>query len=369
MFKIYFALNVIVYIFHFITTFVNLISSPKINTKNKTNNISQKISILIPMRNEEKNVIECLRSIYSQNLSNFEVIVLDDNSKDNTYKLLIEQKNIYPNLKIVKGESLPKGWLGKNWACWQLAQLAQGEVLIFIDADVRMKENSIQKLIEIFRSKKVKLLSVFPTQILKSFGERIIVPNMDWFLLSFLPLILVYYSKRKEFVAANGQLLMIDKNTYFNIGGHLSVKDKIVEDMEIARIIKSRDFKMITLLGNNLIYCKMYSNFKESFYGFVKNFYPGFSGNNFFFWIVLLDVFLFFLLPFILSVFYYPFLVIVSLILLQKTLISLLAKQNVFINIIYSPLQFLFLLIIGISSFLSSKRNRIIWKERVLELN
>ena len=144
------------------------------------------------------------------------------------------------------------------------------------------------------------MLSIFPTQQIKSIGEWLIIPLMDWLLLTFLPLKKVYKSSNTAFAAANGQFMLFDKESYLLFGGHKKVKGKNVEDMEIARGFKQMRFKTLTLLGNNYVTCRMYHNIKEASDGFTKNFYPGFNINGIKF-ILLLSFFSFlFILPFLL---------------------------------------------------------------------
>ena len=146
-----------------------------------------------------------------------------------------------------------KSGRGKNWACHQLSQKAKGKYLLFIDADVELAPNAISSTAKIMAETKTKMLSVFPTQRIKSFGEWLIVPLMNWLLLAFLPLRQVYASRNNSFIAANGQFILWDRETYFSIGGHQQVANAVVEDMELARKAKQKN-KIITLLGGNLYF-------------------------------------------------------------------------------------------------------------------
>src|SRR5690606_20443965 len=114
------------------------------------------------------------------------------------------------NLEYIPGEELPAGWTGKNWACYQLAARAKGKYLLFLDADVAVSPDAIQSAVFEFEGKNVQMLSVFPTQKIKSPGEWLIVPLMDWLILTFLPLLRVYKSARPSISAANGQFILFD---------------------------------------------------------------------------------------------------------------------------------------------------------------
>jgi hypothetical protein len=174
---------------------------------------------------------------------------------------------------------------------------------------------------------------------------------------------MVYTSRKKSFVAANGQFLMITRETYNYIGTHEMFRDKVVEDMEIARAVKLKKKKIMTCLGNNVIKTGMYNSFADAYNGFSKNFFPGFNTGKFFFTSLIITIFLFYTLPFGL-VFISPlFVAVVFTIILQRILVSLISKESVTRNIILHPLQMIMMLTIGLSS---TYRSRKIWKGRQL---
>lgn len=343
----------------FFVSIVNLISFPVIE-ENKS--ISDDlVSILIPARNEEYNIANCVEDCLKQTYPNVEIIVLNDNSTDNTKTVLEKYSD---KIKIIEGAEIPENWLGKNWACHQLSQKANGKYLLFIDADVRLDKLAVESAVSILNQKKVKMLSVFPTQIMKSFSEFLIVPLMNWLLLSFLPLVLVYKSKNKSFVAANGQFILWDAEFYKSIDGHSAVKNMSVEDMEFARLVKSSKNKMITLLGGNLIYCRMYSNLKDAVNGFAKNFYPGFNVNPLIFLIIITAIVFSLIAPF----FYWENMIIsvslIMMILLSRIFISVISKQNIFLNLILHIFQMIFVMIEAIISVYRFHSKKLIWKGR-----
>lgn len=322
------------------------------------------VSILIPMRNEEMNISRLLDSIYNQTYKHIEIIVLDDNSNDNSYEIASGYANKIPNFKVIKGDELPKDWLGKNWACHQLSLQAKGELLLFVDADVEFKPNALTSLLILMVKYKLNALSVFPTQIFSSLGEKLVVPLMNWILISFLPLILVRKSKFKSLVAANGQVLLFHRNTYSQIGGHQSVKDQPVEDMELARKIKNLKMRIGTFLGGELIFCRMYDGFRSSIDGFSKNFYKGFKLH----WIVFLPfVFLVSLTnisPFFLMFWNSYFVLPAILILLNRIYVSTLSRQSVIENLLLHIPQFAVFLFVGFLSVYRTKSKKNKWKGR-----
>ncbi len=324
------------------------------------------ISVLIPARNEENNITGCVTSLLKQDYENYEIIILDDNSQDMTLKIAESFSLIDPRVKSIEGLPLPANWTGKNWACHQLAEHASGNLLLFIDADVRLSFNTLTDVATVYEDKSVKMISVFPTQQIKTLGEALIVPLMNWILLSFLPLDQVYNSQNNSLLAANGQFIFIDRSTYLKIGGHRSVSSSIVEDMEFARLVKSQGYKILTLLGGESVYCRMYSNFHSSVKGFEKNLFPAFNTSVILFFILIFIILISFSGPFILvfSERYYFSLILI--IVVERILVSSVSNQNVLINVLLHPIQIILVLYIGIRSVLKFKRKNISWKGRNL---
>ena len=342
----------------------NLFTAPVLKGTSHNSSEQNFVSVLIPARNEENNIIKCIEGILSQEYKNKEIFILDDNSKDNTYKLASSfQSN---NLKVLRGKELPNDWLGKNWACHQLAQQANGDYLLFVDADVELRPEVISVAVNELEKSNSTLLSIFPTQVIKSFGEYLIVPLMNWLLLTFLPLRFVYSSPSKSFVAANGQFMLWRKADYLNLGGHQTVKDKVVEDMELAKLAKQNQLKVKTLLGGELVFCRMYNSFKESYKGFQKNFYAGFSINSFSFITIILFLLVVFISPLIVVTNnLYSFIPLI-LVIVTRIAVSIKSNQNWLINIFLHPFQMLLMFWIGIDSVIKFKTNQLVWKQRKL---
>lgn len=342
----------------------NSLTAPTLRNKKVSFADETLISILIPARNEEKNIGGCLDSLINQSYLNYEIIVLDDESTDSTPKIVNEYAQKDNRIKLINGKPLPQEWLGKNWACHNLSKEANGKILLLIDADVRLAENAISTALQVYNEKKVQMLSSFPTQIIKGYGARIIVPLMNWLLLSFLPLRKVYTSSNISFSAANGQFIMIDKNVYEEIGGHESVKERVVEDMELIRSVKKNGYKVITVLGGDTVFCEMYSSFKNAFNGFSKNFYPGFNINPALFMLMLVFFVFTFFYPFLFVFFDLDFLNVIAVIILSRILITMMTRENSLFDVLIHPLQMIALFIVGINSVLISYTKRGEWKGR-----
>ena len=350
----------------FITLVVlfNLFAAPVIKKEKYQFRRRPLVSVLIPARNEEANIGGCLAHVLNQSYAKTEIIVLDDQSEDNTYKIVTEMQKGHPNLKLFRGKDLPKGWNGKNWACHQLAQKARGEIIIFVDADCILAPWTVASALTMMKRYRLDLLSSFPTQNLKGIAGLLLVPVMDWLLLSFLPLRMVYLSPHKSFVAANGQFMAFVRKQYDAIGGHKAVADQVVEDMELARAIKTRGFRMMTALGGETISCNMYASFSDAIRGFSKNFYSGFNTtpSRFSFMIALFAFF--YLAPFGLVFAYTNVLIPIGLIYLQRVLLAFTDRQNPIINALLHPLQMVLMVVVGINSMRVAEGKKIVWKGR-----
>jgi len=348
-------------ILRFTVTLFNFISNPKLTQSPKY--FQDFVSVLIPARNEEQNIIRLLQSLKIQEYQNIEVIVLDDSSEDNTHQMVHEFCLTDNRFKIIKGNPLENGWLGKNYACHQLALHAKGNFLMFLDADEEVKDGLINNALYRMYLGKLSLLSLFTNQVMKTNGEKSVIPLMHYLLLNLLPLRLVKLSKMAAFAAASGQFMLFNAADYHQNQWHQSVKNKVVEDVEIMKRIKTNGFKGEALLANGYIFCRMYKNYQECLNGFSKNLLSGF-GNSIFG--LLIYIFLIIIGPLIIAInlnfqlIYFA----VILIMLSRIMISLLSGQNVILNIIFHILQMLNLLVLAFLSVQKNISKNVVWKGR-----
>ena len=252
------------------------------------------ISVLIPARNEELNIRKCVTSVLAQDYDSFEVIVLDDNSEDETPDILTSLAKQNAALKIIHGSILPEAWAGKNWACHQLSEVAEGELLLFIDADTHMKTGCLRSLVRKMQDTKSDLLSALPEQEVISWGEKFIVPVMHWSILCFIPLGISYMFHLVSLSVSNGQCMCFARKAYEKIGGHAAVKNSVVEDRDLSRLVTQKGLRWRLVDGIGIISCRMYRSSQEAFDGLVKNLFPFFGYNIPFFvfvWFWLIIVF------------------------------------------------------------------------------
>jgi chlorobactene glucosyltransferase len=138
------------------------------------------VSILVPARNEARNIARCVNSLLAQDYPSFELIVYDDQSSDATREILAGIASQQPGLKVVVGGPLPEGRMGKGWACSQLARQASGELLLFTDADTQHHPQTLRRIVTVLNGEAADLLSGFPCQKMASWGERLLVPFFSW---------------------------------------------------------------------------------------------------------------------------------------------------------------------------------------------
>ena len=226
------------------------------------NNSDALVSVLIPARNEEINIKRCLYSLIDQSYKNLEIIVLDDDSDDQTYDVVKNISKNYESIKLVKGEAKTIGWTGKNWACNQLSKYANGDFLLFVDADTKLQKNTIAETVNEMNNNDIDLISLFPNRITNTVIDKIISVTIGWFIFSCLPII--FSNKNPIFSSAFGQFLLFRKGAYFSIGGHESIKDKILDDFELGRLITKKGYNLNVLDGTERISTFSYSTEKEA---------------------------------------------------------------------------------------------------------
>jgi chlorobactene glucosyltransferase len=261
-----------------LTAILNAFTFPRLRN-NKSLITNPLITVLIPMRDEAAVIAKTVRSWLAQDYPNFEILILDDGSTDDSAKIALDAAGGDSRLTILQGNELPDGWLGKPWACQQLSRQARGETLLFTDADVRWEPNALSALMAESQRTDADLLTVWPTQISATWAERLVVPLMGFTIQAYLPVLAVHHLPWTIFAHAMGQCLLFKRPAYEQIGGHETVKSEIVDDMAFAYIIKQHKLRLRAADGNGLIKTRMYQNWKQVRDGFAKNILAG-HGNS-----------------------------------------------------------------------------------------
>ncbi len=252
---------------------LNLRSLRRPDSNSKIAEPAPLISVLIPARNEEENIETCLKSLQKQDYPNFSVLVLDDNSTDSTAELVEGMAAKDERIRLIKGEPLPEGWAGKPFACHQLAEKARGSWLLFIDADTTHAPHMLRSTLAIALELKPSLLSGFPRQMAESLPEKIAMPLMYFATMIWLPLWWLHRSKEPRPSLAIGQFLLFPREEYWRIGGHMAVKDRILEDIWLGVETVRHGGRHIAIDLSAVFYCRMYRNMGAMWEGFVKFMY------------------------------------------------------------------------------------------------
>lgn len=347
----------------FLNVSLNLIFKQKLRfTELKKHDL---VSVLIPARNEVKNIGNILNNLINQQYNNIEILVFDDESEDKTAEIVEKKMQFDSRIKLVKNPKLEKNWLGKNWACHNLAINAKGKYLLFLDADVSVKKHLINKTLAYVQKYDLKLLSIFPTQKMKTFGENLTVPLMHYILLTLLPLIFVRISPFKSHSAANGQFMLFDAETYKKYFPHKKFKNEKVEDIKISRFYKAEKNKIACLTGTNDIECRMYSGLNEAINGFSKNIVM-FFGNSYFATLIFWFVNTFGLVILIVYGNVELILLYSTFLILLRILFSIVAKQNILYNIVLFLPQMVVMFLIIIKSIIYKFSKKLKWKGRYI---
>lgn len=343
---------------------VNLLSG--LHLPRQTSLSSEKVSILIPARNEAANIGNLLESLQRNIYPYFEVWICNDHSTDQTAEILEDFASKDTRFRWFEGEDLPADWLGKNFACHQLAQKATGQYLIFLDADVTLSRDAISRAVAFFQEKKLSLLSVFPQQEMRNFAEQTTVPIMNWILQSLLPMKLVQITKSPSLSAANGQFMMFEAANYRQNQWHEQVKNRNVEDILLARMIKTSGLKMAVLLGSSDIHCRMYETWSDAVLGFSRNIHQYFGGAKLVmatFWAVVVAG------PFVVGLAFgmHGFLLFATLVAANRVFVSAASRQNVLWSVLLHPFQMISFTAVVFYNLYRRKRTE--WKGRTIALH
>jgi chlorobactene glucosyltransferase len=230
-----------------------------------------RVAVLVPARNEEATIVPCLRSLLAQDYPDFAVWVLDDESSDRTPALLAAEAARCPRLTVLRGAPPPAGWLGKPWACQQLARAAEGEVLVFVDADTCHDPRLLRAAVALLLADGAGLLSVLPRQRMGSLAERLLVPLIPWSLLTHYPLVLARRCGWRVGAAAVGQVLLVRRAAYEALGGHAAVRGEVAEDLALARRAAAHGVRWLLADGAGYSTCRMYRSARAAWAGFGRN--------------------------------------------------------------------------------------------------
>lgn len=237
----------------------------------KNNRCYPRISVLIPARNEENKIGPCLKSLLGQDYPDFQVIVVNDNSTDRTQEILGTFSGKDVRLKVIQGQPLPEGWLGKHWACHQLYQESDGELLVFTDADTVHTHDTLRCSSAAIDAESLGMLSIIPHHILGSWAEKLTMPIFSLGVLSISPLLKCLRGDKPALHSSSGKLLVFRRSAYEACGGFEAIRQNVVDDLELPQRVMASGFGYRVFDGTDTVSCRMYHNFGEVNEGLTKN--------------------------------------------------------------------------------------------------
>jgi 4,4'-diaponeurosporenoate glycosyltransferase len=245
----------------FIVSFILFNKFPTLTKSTPT--IKPKVSIIVPARNEENNIENIISDLKLQDYDIHEIICVDDNSTDSTARIIKKH-----DVKYLLVNSLPKGWKGKPWACQNGAKLASGDLLLFIDSDVRLHKSAISSLVAHYEKVKTPI-SVQPFHIVKTPHEYLSL------FFNFIQVCVTYLSifNKRKYVGFYGPIFLVERVMFLKNGGYENAKDDVVEDLFLGKYYNSKNIDIDLLLGGPLIQFTMYpKSLSQLLEGWSKNF-------------------------------------------------------------------------------------------------
>jgi len=272
---------------------VNLAATPRLSRTAVPERPFPRVSIVIPARNEERALAAAVGSQLAQDYPDFELVVVNDRSTDRTGAILETLARGHPRLRVVAGSEPPSGWLGKPHALFLGAQAASGEILLFVDADVRYHPRTLREAVSFLEARRADFLALLPRLEAKGFWENVLMP----FLIGAFyggPGLFANRRWPRWIALGGGAGNMIRRSAYEAVGGHEALKASVIDDVALALRTKRSGFRTGAARAEDRVAVRMYHGFREICAGFTKNVayaYQGWPGAIFFFltasWFVL----------------------------------------------------------------------------------
>jgi len=292
MIQISFLLSIVLLILS--TTNIFLIRRPKVGAQ-----IQLPLSVLVPLRNEIANVESLIKTLKSQaGLTDTEFIFLDDNSSDDTLKALEIFTKDFAGSRIISGKELPAEWIGKTWALQQLFDLAKGEIIITIDADVRLAPDAINAAVNLIQDQNLDFISPYPAQIATTLSQRLIQPLLQWSWMATVPLRFAEKSANPAFAIANGQFFLVRASVLTRASGYNAIKGEVLDDIFLARQLLRTGSHGSVVDGSRIASCQMYFSWQQIRAGYGKSLWKAF-GSKFGSALAIIFIFLTGILPII----------------------------------------------------------------------
>jgi len=230
-----------------------------------------RVAVLIPARNEERNIGACVKNVLGSRGVELEVLVLDDASTDRTAEIVREIAMRDAQVRLVEGRALPQGWNGKQHACWVLAQETDAALMLFLDADVGVGPDAVSRCVGEMRTRGVALLSGFPRQILGGWMERMLLPLIHFVLLGLLPMERMRKTTKVAYAAGCGQFFLAEREAYFACGGHAAIRDTRHDGLRLPEEFRRCGLRTDLVDLTELAKVRMYESAGAVWMGLAKN--------------------------------------------------------------------------------------------------
>jgi hypothetical protein len=230
-----------------------------------------RVAVLIPARDEERNIRACVESVLASRDVELEVLVLDDASTDRTAEIVRETAMRDERVRLVATQSLPAGWNGKQRACWLLAQETNAPLLLFLDADVRIMPDALERCCAEMQAGGVALLSGFPRQITVGWMERMLLPLIHFVLLGFLPMGRMRASTKVGYAAGCGQFFLANREAYFASEGHAAIRETRHDGLRLPQVFRRHGFRTDIVDLTECAEVRMYDSASAVWMGLAKN--------------------------------------------------------------------------------------------------
>jgi hypothetical protein len=229
------------------------------------------VAVLIPARNEERNIAACVESVLANTGVELKVLVLDDASTDRTGDIVRDLATRDGRVRLIEGQPLPPGWNGKQHACWLLAQATTSPLLLFLDADVRLAPDALQHSVGQMQRSKLALLSGFPRQITLGWMEKLLLPLIHFVLLSFLPIGRMRKTTTPAYAAGCGQFFLAERAAYFACGGHSHIRETRHDGLRLPQLFRQHGLRTDIFDLTSLAEVRMYDSPGAVWMGLAKN--------------------------------------------------------------------------------------------------
>jgi glycosyltransferase involved in cell wall biosynthesis len=266
----------IVILFVLIVLFINVIANRLIvkePIESGRRDTLPSVSVLIPTRNEAKNIGACLRGALTQDHPKYEVILVDDSSTDATVQIAQNVAANNQRLRVFRGRPVAPHWFGKTYAQYQAAQVSRGQYLLFLDADVVLDRRALSYMVTAAKQAGAGILSIFPFQVKEGFWEGLLGPFKYFRLFLFFPTYAMDWPWEAMAAYANGQCMLVERNAYVKMGGHSNASETLREGPDMARLLKRRGGKIRLMSGAGIAKARLYGGPPELWNGFTRFLY------------------------------------------------------------------------------------------------